>query len=274
MINQSVWNSIERYINKHDGVIRDLVEFKPDYTNELRKGGEVAVDPGLFLASRDTWMYSEMLKKAVSLVPDKSKTSFLIDLGAGNSIPSIVTMLDADHNVKVEAVEINHNAIDSSKNNAKSFGVIDRFSFHQGNMLQYLNQYNYNHDNCYIIASNPPYVPTNIDINENQEYSAINGGEDGLYYLKSILSSNLPKCSIVAVQWSSLSTPRKMINLIEENFKCLNVIAARVPFGIYTSKEKILSFLNVKKNADEVFFESDEDTNYYYIISTILQRID
>ncbi len=89
---------------------------------------------------------------------------------------------------KALLVDISEGAIEVAEKNAKRNGVLDRCKF----LCEDLNNLHLDQESFDIIASNPPYVRTDVVPTLEKEcsyepYIAFDGGEDGMYFYRLIL---------------------------------------------------------------------------------------
>ncbi|MBW2202925.1 MAG: peptide chain release factor N(5)-glutamine methyltransferase [Deltaproteobacteria bacterium] len=91
---------------------------------------------------------------------------------------------------KVRATDISEKALGLARRNALKHDVSDRIRFRQGDLWEPFLNDDFLFD---IVVSNPPYVTSreyndlSPDIRDNEPRLALDGGEDGMYYLKKII---------------------------------------------------------------------------------------
>lgn len=108
----------------------------------------------------------------------------VVDIGCGSGCIGITLKLE-EPKMNVTLTDISHEAILKAEENAKKLGADVKFL--EGDMLKPLKGMKYD-----ILVSNPPYIPTNEEIQDlvkdNEPWVALFGGEDGLKFYRIILS--------------------------------------------------------------------------------------
>ena len=106
-----------------------------------------------------------------------------VDIGCGSGCIGLTLKLE-EPRMNVTLTDISHEAILKAMANAKKLGA--DVSFLEGDMLKPLKGMKFD-----ILVSNPPYIPTNEEIQslvkDNEPWVALFGGEDGLKYYRIIL---------------------------------------------------------------------------------------
>jgi tRNA threonylcarbamoyl adenosine modification protein (Sua5/YciO/YrdC/YwlC family) len=108
----------------------------------------------------------------------------VVDIGCGSGCIGITLKLE-EPRMNVTLTDISHEAVLKAMANAKKLGA--DVSFLEGDMLKPLKGKKFD-----ILVSNPPYIPTNEEIQDlvkdNEPWVALFGGEDGLKFYRIILS--------------------------------------------------------------------------------------
>ena len=113
----------------------------------------------------------------------------ILDLGTGCGAISIALAKEIPLAL-IRATDISEEALNLARRNALNHHVSDRLEFRQGDLWEpFLN------DDCLfdIVVSNPPYVTSgeyndlSLDIRDNEPRLALDGGEDGMYYIEKII---------------------------------------------------------------------------------------
>ena len=108
----------------------------------------------------------------------------VVDIGCGSGCIGITLKLE-EPRMNVTLTDISFEALDKAKENAEKLGADVKFL--QGDMLKPLEGMKFD-----ILVSNPPYIPTNEEIQslvkDNEPWVALFGGEDGLKFYRIILS--------------------------------------------------------------------------------------
>lgn len=137
-------------------------------------GREFKVTPATLQPRSETETMVEMFLK------NYSDVQAIIDIGTGSGAISITAKLEQP-TLKVLATEINKDALDIAKQNARKLGAT--VIFFQGNLLEPLSALRPLPFNVFAILANLPYVPDDFTINESamqEPKIAIFGGKDGL----------------------------------------------------------------------------------------------
>lgn len=223
-----------------------------------------------FTALDDTLVFSKLVSRLVgSLSPS---VSTLIDLGAGSSIPTIRALLDNEErsDLQVLAVDNDAEAIRISGQNAEVYDLRNRYVLIQGEVVKFMLAIEVGQDQA--ISANLPYLPFPSGLTDGQ-YRTVNGGPDGTLYIEQLLKRELPSGTMVALEWSSLSNPVRIIKTINERYDVLHVVAYRAPFGTYTGSERMSRYLHSLRDQGISVFTTDADGNdHYHFVGTILRR--
>ncbi len=136
---------------------------------------EIAVEQAIILAK--------------TIAQDGNQSLQILDLGTGCGAISIALAKEIPEAL-ICATDISEKALNLARSNALKHDVSDRLRFLQGDLWEpFLN------DGCLfdIVVSNPPYVTSgeyndlSPDIRDNEPRLALDGGEDGMYYIKKII---------------------------------------------------------------------------------------
>ncbi len=145
-------------------------------------GYEFDVDNTVLIPRPET----EELVENIILTYDEFMDNFVdvVDIGCGSGCIGITLKLE-EPRMNVTLTDISHEAILKAKSNAKKLGA--SVNFLEGDMLKPLEGMKFD-----ILVSNPPYIPTNEEIQslvkDNEPWVALFGGEDGLKFYRIILS--------------------------------------------------------------------------------------
>lgn len=114
------------------------------------------------------------------------KSIHLCDVGTGSGAIAISLALE-EPKLNVTATDISEEALVVAKQNANDLNA--NVTFYQGDMLQPLIDHDIHVD---IFVSNPPYIPSEQDIEsvvkDNEPHVALFGGSDGLYFYRKIFA--------------------------------------------------------------------------------------
>ncbi len=123
---------------------------------------------------------SETLVEAVlSVVPDRSASLRLLDLGVGSGC-LLLSLLHALPHARGLGIDRSERALAVARENAEALGLADRAEMRAGDWGADLpDQYD-------IVVSNPPYIPSDDiegldpEVSEHEPWLALDGGRDGL----------------------------------------------------------------------------------------------
>jgi len=133
----------------------------------------------------------ELVEKAIDIIKQNTvhgKRYTVHDIGTGSGAIAIVLTKNLP-NIKVIGIDSSPKAIKIAKKNAKYHKVSKRCKFVIGDLLDTINI------KADMIISNPPYIPTDQiknlmpDVKDWEPHSALNGGRDGLKYIKEIIKT-------------------------------------------------------------------------------------
>lgn len=168
-------------------------------TGEAHFFGRVfAVTPEVLIPRPTTEDLVSRSRAVISHVRQKTgKPLTMADVGTGSGCVAITLLLECPAEVgHVIATDISPAALAVARRNAKHYGLDSKMTFLQGNMLEPLSGREID-----LLVSNPPYVPTaELDAPPTVETAglrfeprqALDGGEDGLVYVKTLQASRTP----------------------------------------------------------------------------------
>ena len=110
----------------------------------------------------------------------------IVEIGTGSGIISVMLALEVA-NISIIAVDINDDALELAKSNAKKFNVEDKITFVKSDIFNDVDVKNF--DMC---ISNPPYIKNNYKLPTNVKHepsNALFGGDDGDELLKKIIDA-------------------------------------------------------------------------------------
>lgn len=145
---------------------------------------EFYVSPDCLIPRPDT---EHIVEKAVKLLP---KNANFADLCTGSGCIAI-SVLHSRGDTHADAYELYPNTLDIAKKNAEFNGVSDRFDGILGDVLKKETLFEKKY---HAIISNPPYIRADVIPTLSREvhfepHAALDGGEDGLIFYRSILDN-------------------------------------------------------------------------------------
>lgn len=149
-------------------------------------GLEFDVTPGVLIPRPET----EILVEAAIGALSEIENSTFLEIGVGSGCIAISIAKHLDH-VRAVGVDISESALVVAKNNAAKQDVADRVKLLQSDLFENVV------GSFDAIVSNPPYIPTlDIDtlqpeVKDKEPISALDGGEDGLDIVRTIVVDSL-----------------------------------------------------------------------------------
>jgi len=149
---------------------------------------DLYVDQNVLIPRPETEQLVEIaidcLKHPSSPIPHPT----IADIGTGSGAIA-VSLAKFIPGARVTGIDASEAAIKIAQKNAKTHKVDDRCKFIAGNMFDPLQE------KADLIVSNPPYIPTDIinaldtDVKDWEPKSALDGGKDGLNYIRELIVS-------------------------------------------------------------------------------------
>jgi len=149
-------------------------------------GLKIFVDRSVLIPRPET---EELVELVINIITSLHVTRYsILDIGTGSGAIA-VALAKYLPNVNVIGIDSSAKAIKIAKKNARYHKVAKRCKFVIGDLLDTINI------KADMIISNPPYIPTgkikNLmpDVKDWEPHSALNGGRDGLKYIKEIIKT-------------------------------------------------------------------------------------
>jgi len=222
----------------------------------------------VFYSPSDTDSLCRLVEKIFEIgnkIIDREE-NLIFDLGCGSCIPTIFLAERFKGNsckFKINAFDIDEDAIDISKRNIKKMNI-ENINIEKKDIFSFLTEEI--NENTTLIISNPPYIPIPKKFLE-KSLICINGGEFGTKYTISII--RYPRVKYIALQTGSISNPLQIVEEIFRNgfnIRHMNVIETK--FGIYTKRKYIKNHLKKLKVLKKSYFYR----NRYLILGFILEK--
>ncbi len=147
-------------------------------------GLDFYVQEGVLIPRPDT---EPLVEELIELCREKENLSIL-DIGTGSGAITI-SLAKYLNTSKVKSFDISDIALEVGKKNAISNEVDDRVEFIKSDLFSSIENKSIQFD---VIVSNPPYIPKkdietlHIQVKDYEPYTALEGGEDGLDFYRSI----------------------------------------------------------------------------------------
>jgi len=145
-------------------------------------GLDFFVNPSTLIPRGDTEV---LVEYAIDFI-NKNNFKSVLDIGTGSGAIA-VSIARYCPDVNVVASDISREALKTAEKNAEINGVLDRIEIIQSDIFQNVGA------KFDLIVSNPPYIKTSIistlmpDVKDYEPVSALDGGDDGLYYYRKII---------------------------------------------------------------------------------------
>lgn len=211
-------NEIDLLTNLIDKYIVEKIPVQYITNKTFFYNSELNVNQNVLIPRRET---EELISNFIKYYQETFNTDKLVlaDIGTGSGAIAIAIKKELP-NLQVIGVDISKEALEVAKSNALKNNV--DITFYEGNMLEPLIKNNIKVD---IIISNPPYIPSNDEVDmlvlNNEPHLALFGGDDGMKYLDEIVSNAhkvLNEKSILAFE-HDYRHKEKMITLGKKYFK-------------------------------------------------------
>lgn len=207
--------------------------------------GQVPWRPGTqprlapFLNIGEGILFRELIAQGLASGP--ARVERLVDLGCGSSLPTLAAILGLPEDrrpAQVRAVDIDEAAVAASRHNVAAAGLEFLYRLDRVDMLSVLPGLATASGPADLIVGNPPYVPAPEGSGPGF-LTPVDGGTDGLRFLRPLLQAPLRAGTRLAVVASSLSSPPLLAQLIRDAFRVRHCEAHVVPFGPYLKSEPI-----------------------------------
>lgn len=149
-----------------------------------------SVSPAVLIPRPETELLVEaIIKEGCLMWPEEETCPTVIDIGTGSGAISIALAVNCPEWV-VYACDISMAALDTARSNARRNLVEDRITFMHGDLLEPAIALGIQAD---ILISNPPYIESAVianlavEVRDHEPRTALDGGEDGLYFYRKIL---------------------------------------------------------------------------------------
>lgn len=147
-------------------------------------GLDFFVKPGVLIPRNDTEVLVEEVIERIKNFEELT----IADVGCGSGAIS-VALASFLKKAKVYALDIMDIPLTVTKINAENNNCIDRINIVKSDMLKVLIDHEKKVD---VVVSNPPYIKDEVietlmtEVKDYEPYSALSGGEDGLYFYRKI----------------------------------------------------------------------------------------
>ncbi|MBQ8425823.1 MAG: peptide chain release factor N(5)-glutamine methyltransferase [Clostridia bacterium] len=147
----------------------------------------------------------------------------VLDIGTGTGIIAIT--LNLETKADVTAVDISEKALEIAMKNSKNLN--SNVKFFRSNLFENIGDEKFD-----FIVSNPPYIKSNVclelepEVRLNEPILALDGGEDGLFFYKSIIekAKNYLKNDGMLIFEIGYDQGEEVSNLMKKDFENITVV--------------------------------------------------
>lgn len=206
----------------------------------------------IFFCPEESNFYSHCLETLVfnNCVGSES----IIELGSGDGIPVISSLLRTNFNGIVHGFEINPSSCEAAEAKIEEYGLSDKYIIHNKSF------FDSSKPQAKYLISNPPYLPA-LD---NKIYQPLlHGGIDGITITKQLLALDYENALLMV---SSYSNPEGLIDYaITKGYSIANFIVSPLTFGYYSSEPKVKSRIKELRRDNLAFYSEN-----IYLLAGIL----
>lgn len=164
------------------------------------------IDEGVLIPRQDTEILVEYILDIME--ENKKKEYTIVELGTGSGCISLSLAKHYKGNAFIYSVDINDKALEIANKNLRKMNLEDKVKLLKGDLFQGI-KYLQLEKKADIIISNPPYIPTKIidnlqdEVKKYEPIEALDGGKDGLDFYRKIIPEStkyLNKAGFVALE--------------------------------------------------------------------------
>ncbi|MFP4027000.1 MAG: peptide chain release factor N(5)-glutamine methyltransferase [Candidatus Brocadiia bacterium] len=153
-------------------------------------GREFKVSPAVMIPRQET---EQVVDKCLEKLPENCDGILAADVGTGSGAIA-VTLAREKPQLRMIATDSSSDALGIAAENARRHGVEDRIRFEEGHLCEPIENLSEQGETpLYLLASNPPYIPSNEienlqpEVKDFEPRKALDGGEDGLAAIRELL---------------------------------------------------------------------------------------
>ena len=211
----------------------------------------------IFFCPEESNFYSHCLETLVfkNCVGSES----IIELGSGDGIPVISSLLRAKFNGIVHGFEMNPLSCEAAEAKIEEYELSDKYIIHNKSF------FDSSKPQAEYLISNPPYLPA-LD---NKIYQPLlHGGIDGITITKQLLALDYENALLMV---SSYSNPEGLIDYaITRGYSIANFIVSPLTFGYYSSEPKVKSRIEELRKNNMAFYSK----NIYLLAGVLFTKRD
>ena len=151
----------------------------------------------------------------------------ILDLCTGSGC-ILLSLLHELRNAGGLGPDLSEEALEAARENAVRLGLQERAAFRQGDLWEPVGDERFD-----LIASNPPYVPTEViptlepEVRCGEPYAALDGGEDGLVFYRRIMreaAGHLKPSGIIIVESGFDEAPQIAALMQDQKFRGIRTV--------------------------------------------------
>jgi methylase of polypeptide subunit release factors len=211
----------------------------------------------VFFCPEESNFYSHCLETLV--LQNCVSSESIIELGSGDGIPVISSLLRAKFNGIVHGFEMNPLSCEAAEAKIEEYGLSDKYIIHNKSF------FDSSKPQAEYLISNPPYLPA-LD---NKIYQPLlHGGIDGITITKQLLALDYENALLMV---SSYSNPEGLIDYaITRGYSIANFIVSPLTFGYYSSEPKVKSRIEELRKNNMAFYSK----NIYLLAGVLFTKRD
>jgi len=202
----AIWSKVRKL---REGMPIEYVTQRVQFRDRVLK-----IRPGVFIPRLETEYFVEIIPKISAHAPER-----ILEIGTGCGAISIA-LAGFFPRARIVATDISRLALDNAADNIVGCGLESRISLVQCSMFEGLT------GKFDLVVSNPPYVPSSrmndlpVSVREFEPLAAIDGGAEGLEFIKKIIlgsPDHLSRTGVVALEIDEESVKALKRFLVERN---------------------------------------------------------
>lgn len=211
----------------------------------------------IFFCPEESNFYSHCLEALVfnNCVGSES----IIELGSGDGIPVVSSLLRSKFNGIVHGFEMNPLSCEAAEAKIEEYGLSGKYIIHNKSF------FDSSKPQAEYLISNPPYLPA---LDNKIHQPLLHGGTDGITITKQLLALDYENALLMV---SSYSNPEGLIDYaITKGYSVANFIVSPLTFGYYSSEPKVKNRIEELKKNDMAFYSD----NIYLLAGVLFTKRD
>lgn len=210
----------------------------------------------LFICHEESNFYATCLQ---SLVLRDTSVRTVIEFGSGNGVPVLQALQGVSFRGRITGFEINRTAAEAAAVNIRKAGVMDQYQVRNTCFFKAAPITDHN----ISLAANPPWIP--VPDARGLLLPELWGGRDGSDIMCRLLEQQAFQVMLLV---PSIANPLKVVqHALDLGYHVHAYLVTCLPFGVYTSRNHVFSWLHHMRDKGTAFFFSD-----HYLLAGILFR--